>query len=188
MRKNKDVQKLVLTSILISIIVVLQLFAAIIKFGTFQISLVLIPITIGAIILGEKTGALLGFIFGMMVLLTQDAAFFISYGGLAETVFVVLLKGTLAGFVSGFIYKKIKSKKGIVTASFATPVVNTAVFAIGTLTLLSPALKIAADGENSFIYLFTVMIGVNFIIELLITIVLSTAIIRICNIYFKTYK
>lgn len=192
MRKNNDVKKLVLTSILLAIIVILQLFASVVKFGTFQISLVLIPITIGAILLGPKVGALLGFSFGMIVLLTGDAAFFIAYGGLISTVFVVLLKGTLAGFLSGLVYKTLNRNeeniKPILLSSFTTPLVNTGVFALGTLLLLSPALKEAAGGSNSFVYLFTVMIGTNFIIELIITIILVTAIHRICLIYNNMYN
>lgn len=188
MRRNLDIQKLVLTSILLAIVIVLQLFAAVVKIGVFQVSLVLIPITIGSILLGPKTGAFLGFIFGVIVIATGDAAVFMSYGGLA-TVLIVLLKGTIAGFASGFVYdliKKINKNKNdiipCITASIVAPIVNTGVFALGTMIFLRPALTDAAQGENGIVYLFTIMIGFNFLIELLITSLLSPAIVRIVSI------
>lgn len=186
MRKNLDIQKLVLTSILLSIIVVLQLISMFVKIGIFQFCLSLIPITVGAILLGPKIGAILGFTFGVLVLITGDAAFFMSYGEIA-TVLIVLLKGTLAGFTSGIVYNLLKKYKfSSIVASFVTPLVNTTVFVIGTILFLQPALQAAAGGSNGITYLFTTMIGVNFLIEIGITIVLAVAVKRICDLGFKS--
>ena len=47
-----------------AVIVVLQLLSYAIKIGAFNLSLVLIPIVLGAYLYGAKTGAVLGGIFG----------------------------------------------------------------------------------------------------------------------------
>lgn len=47
MKKN-DIQSLVGTAIVSAVVVVLQLLGSFIKFGTFSVSLVLVPIVIGA--------------------------------------------------------------------------------------------------------------------------------------------
>ena len=61
--------------LLTAIVVVLQLVGSFIKFGTFSISLVLMPIVVGAALYGVGAGAWLGFVFGVVVLLSGDASF-----------------------------------------------------------------------------------------------------------------
>ena len=85
-------------------VVVLQLLGSFIRLGVFSISLVLVPIVIGAAICGVGAGAWLGFAFGMAVLISGDAAAFLAIDPVG-TVLTVLVKGTAAGLVSGFVYK-----------------------------------------------------------------------------------
>ena len=85
-------------------VVVLQLLGSFIRLGMFSISLVLVPIVIGAAICGVGAGAWLGFAFGMAVLISGDAAAFLAIDPVG-TVLTVLVKGTAAGLVSGFVYK-----------------------------------------------------------------------------------
>ena len=87
-----------------AIVVVLQLLGGGIRFGIFSISLVLVPIVVGAAIYGWQAGAWLGFAFGMTVLLSGDANAFMVVDPLA-TVLVVLVKGTLCGLIAGLMYK-----------------------------------------------------------------------------------
>ena len=96
--------KLTQVGILTAIVVVLQLVGAFIKFGPFSVSLVLVPIVIGAILCGPLTGAWLGLVFGAVVLLSGDAAAFYALSP-AGTIFLVLFKGTMAGLCSGLVYK-----------------------------------------------------------------------------------
>ena len=69
-----------------------------------MISLVLIPIVIGAATCGPKIGAWLGFVFGIFVLISGDAAAFLSVD-IFGTIVTVLLKGTLCGLAAGYVYK-----------------------------------------------------------------------------------
>ena len=106
MDKNKQISTrlLVLTSALTAMVVVLQLLGSFIRLGVFSISLVLVPIVIGAAICGVGAGAWLGFAFGMAVLISGDAAAFLAIDPVG-TVLTVLVKGAAAGLVSGFVYK-----------------------------------------------------------------------------------
>ena len=56
-----------------ALVVVLQFLGGGIRFGIFSISLVLVPIVVGAAIYGWQAGAWLGFAFGVTVLLSGDA-------------------------------------------------------------------------------------------------------------------
>lgn len=95
---------LVLGAILTALVVILQFMGAFIRFGPFSISLVLIPIVIGAATCGVGVSTWLGFAFGVVVLMSGDAAAFMVVNVLG-TVLTVLVKGTLAGFCAGLAYR-----------------------------------------------------------------------------------
>lgn len=196
MRENTNVKKLVLTSILLAIVIILQLVASAIPLGQFEFSLVLIPIAIGAILMGPKTGALLGLCFSIIVLLQPGTFYFYGFG-YTKTIIIVLTKGTLAGFLTGVIYQSIKNIKGsTIIASLATPIINTSIFALGTIFLLRDAIDDMFEGylstcaqegitpstENPILFLLLIIIGGNFVVEFIITTILAPAIARICNI------
>ena len=109
-----------------SLVIVLQLLV-VIKLGAFNISVVMMPIVVGAALLGPSAGAWLGFVFGVTVLLSGDAALFMSYSVIG-TVITVIVKGTVAGACAGWIYRLFESKNkwiAAITASAIAPVVNT---------------------------------------------------------------
>ena len=108
-QKNTNTQKIVGLGLFTAIVVVLQLLGSFIKFGTFSVSLVLVPVVIGAALYGATAGAWLGFVFGVVVLLSGDAAAFLGVNALG-TVLTVLAKGMLAGYVSGLVYKALENK------------------------------------------------------------------------------
>ena len=87
-------------ALLTALVIILQFVGASIKLGPFSVSLVLIPIAIGAITCGKGIGTWLGFVFGMAVLLSGDAAPFLVVNT-AGTIVTVLLKGMASGFVAG---------------------------------------------------------------------------------------
>ena len=77
-RKNKAGQTAIL-GLFAAIIVVLQLLSYTIKIGTFNLSLVLIPIVLAAVLYGPKYSAILGGVFGLVV--TLASAFGLDAGG-----------------------------------------------------------------------------------------------------------
>ncbi len=192
MKKNLDVKRLVVMSILLAITVLLQAFSSFFKLGVFSITLSLLPIIVGAILFGPKSGALLGFVFSLTVILSGDAAFFMGFG-VFQTLLIVLLKGTLAGFCCGCIYNVFKKHSVIlafVIASMTAPLVNTSIFIIGVLTILRPALYEAAgaSGADALKYMFVGFIGFNFILEFAYCAVLSPVVARICHIGAKIFN
>lgn len=94
--QKMSTQSLVLCAIMTALVIILQFMGAFIKLGTFSISLVLVPIVIGAAICGVGAGAWLGFVFGIVVLLSGDAAAFLAVS-VPGTIITVLAKGTACG-------------------------------------------------------------------------------------------
>ncbi len=103
---NSKTKKIVGIGLFTAIVLVLQFLGGSIRFGVFSISLVLLPIVVGAAVYGWQAGAWLGFTFGAAVLLSGDAAAFLTVDALG-TVLTVLIKGTAAGLCSGLAYKYI---------------------------------------------------------------------------------
>ncbi len=96
--------------LLTAIVVVLQSIGAAIRFGTFSVSLVLMPIVVGAALYGVWAGAWLGLVFGIVVLLSGDAAPFMAINPFG-TIVTVILKGALAGAAAGLVYKLLSGRK-----------------------------------------------------------------------------
>ena len=88
---RSKVQRLTLLALMTALVIVLQLLV-VIKLGAFNISVVMMPIVVGAALLGPSAGAWLGFVFGVTVLLSGDAALFMSYSVIG-TVITVIVKG-----------------------------------------------------------------------------------------------
>ena len=187
MSNNNNTQKIVGLGLFTAIVIVLQLMGSFIRFGTFSISLVLVPVVIGAALYGAGAGAWLGFVFGVVVLLSGDAAAFLGVNALG-TILTVLVKGTLAGLLSGLVYKALENKNrtlAVAVAAVVCPVVNTGVFLIGcklffmeTITGWGEALGYADVGN----YIIYVLVGGNFLFELLFNAVLSPVILRLIRI------
>ena len=187
--KNTKTQKIVGIGLFTAIIVALQLLAASIKFGPFSITLVLAPIVISAALYGIGAGAWLGVAFGISVLISGDAAAFMTINP-AGTVVTVLLKGMLAGLVAGLIYKALESKNktvAVVLAGIACPIVNTGIFLAGCYLFFQEWL-VSVFGTTGFATVVTGLVSVNFAVELGINMVLASVILRVIDIGKKQLK
>ena len=77
--KKMSTQQMVLAAVLTAIVFVLQLVAVMVgHVGIFSLTLCLVPIVIGAATCGIGVGAWLGFVFGVAVLMSGDAAAFLA--------------------------------------------------------------------------------------------------------------
>ena len=184
---------LVLAAVLTALVIILQFMGAFIKLGPFSISLVLIPIVIGAATCGTGVGAWLGFVFGAVVLISGDASLFLAVN-VPGTVITVLLKGIACGLIAGLIYKyTLKLVKNIYIAVIASaivcPVVNTGIFLLGCLVFFLDTVAswaaAAGLGDNVGQYMILGLVGGNFLVELAINIVLTPVITRLLNIKAK---
>lgn len=185
-QKRMSTEKLVFGALLTALVIVLQFLGSFIRFGPFAISLVLIPIVIGAATCGPKVSTWLGFVFGVVVLFTDAAAFLaISVAG---TVITVLLKGMACGLVAGIVYQLLAKKHpyvAVIAAAIVCPLVNTGIFLLGSVVFFLEALRewgVAAGFNNVFAFLIIGMVGLNFLVEMATNIVLSPVIVRIMNI------
>ncbi|MGN0426499.1 MAG: ECF transporter S component [Agathobacter sp.] len=173
--------------LLTAIIIVLQLVASTIHFGVFSITLVLAPIIVGAALYGYKAGAWLGFVFGVFVLIT-DAQVFLAIN-IPGTIITCILKGVCAGLLAGAVYLALSKKNkllAVICAGIAAPVANTGVFLIGCCLFFLDTIKGWAGDTNVGIYMLTGFVGINFIVELAINLVLSAVIVQIINIGKKS--
>lgn len=178
-------QTVVGLGLLTAIVIVLQALAVGIRFGVFNITLVLVPIIVGAALYGWKAGAWLGFVFGVVVLFTDAGAFLAI--NIPGTIITCILKGTLAGLCVGLVYSAIAKKNrtaAVITSAFTAPIVNTGVFLLGCSVFFLDTLKewgAGAGFDNVGVYMVTAFVGLNFVVELAINLVLSSAIVMIVN-------
>ena len=192
MANNKTkTKKMVIGALLTALVFILQFMGASIRFGTFSISLVLIPIAIGAITCGKGIGTWLGFIFGVAVLVSGDASLFWAVN-IPGTIVTVLLKGMAAGFVAGLVYEllvKLFGKKmtyvAAVVAALICPIVNTGVFLLGCLVFFMETVTAWAGGSNVGSYMILGLVGINFIFEMAVNIIFAPAITHIIKVVSK---
>ncbi|MBR4193926.1 MAG: ECF transporter S component [Oscillospiraceae bacterium] len=183
-RSKEQVRKLTLAAMLTAVVVVLALLGTAIKFGTFNINLALVPIVIGAALLGVAYGAWFGFVNAMVILLSGDAAPFLAVS-VFGTIVTVIAKGVLAGLLSGLVYRlleKYNKYAAVVVAALVCPLVNTGIFLIGCRIFFWDTIAQWAAGSgtgSTFTYAIVGLVGVNFLIELAINVILAPAIARI---------
>lgn len=182
--------KMVFAAILTALVIILQFIGQTIRLGPFMISLVLIPIVIGAAVCGPKIGGWLGFVFGIFVLISGDAAAFLAVN-VPGTVITVLLKGMLCGFASGIVYKALEGKNkalAVIVAAIVCPVVNTGVFLLGCAIFFMDTIVLWANGSNVIKYMFLGLVGGNFLVELAINLVFGPTIVRLVNMAEAKFK
>lgn len=192
MNRNQKYRTLTGLALFTAIVVVLQVVGGLLpKIGTFSISLVLIPIVVGAAVYGPKAGAYLGGVFGVVVLIgcitgTDAGGSVLWNANPFLTAVICILKGALAGLASGAIYTVLARKgktsnkvTGTIVAAVICPVVNTGIFVLGLAVFFQDILIAWAGGSSVVYYILVVLIGINFLLELLVNLVLSPVIVRI---------
>lgn len=199
MSKNNNRQKILMLTelaVLTAIVLVLQLcgIAIPLPFLATPVSLVLLPIALGAMKSGPIAGMWLGAVFGVITVIGGvsgrdpfTAVLFSDHPLL--TVLLCMAKAMLAGLACGLVYKALKKKNeylALYTASIITPVVNTGVFILGGL-LMSDTMKsnFVADGQTVIYFLVIGCAGLNFIFELLVNILFAPALRRVLDVLEK---
>ena len=187
--KSFDTEKITYLSLFTALVVVLQYLGGFIRFGTFSVSLVLVPIALGAAICGVWAGAWLGLVFSVMVFITGDAAFFLSLNVIG-TIITVLVKGMVAGLCAGLVYKllvKINNYLAVLVAAIVCPIVNTGIFLIGCSIFFFKDVSAWATAEGMPVgaYMIVFLVGFNFIFELLFNIILAPTVVRLIDLKKK---
>lgn len=174
--------------ILTAVVVVLQSIAKFITLGPFSITLAIMPIVVGGAMYGWKGGAWLGFVFGVVVLITDPTIPILMPVNAVATVLICLLKGMAAGAAAAAVYKLLESKNrwvAIIAAGIVCPIVNTGLLVIGFLLFFHDMLVEWAAGANLASYIIFGMVGANFLVETGVNLLLSTIIDRVLKIVRK---
>ncbi|MDR2559244.1 MAG: ECF transporter S component [Oscillospiraceae bacterium] len=165
------------------------------KIGVFSLTIMAVPMIIGAVTIGKTAGAVLGGIFGVTVLTLPETMFFMNIN-LAGTFFVVVGTRVILGFLCGLMFQgfsKFDKQKiwsygatGLITAMLNT------VFIMGGIALIfgsDPAVREvfgAADaaGFAFFAIIFGAVI-VQAAIEAGICMVIAGSAAKAIHIFFK---
>ena len=196
--QNNKILRMTELGILLALVVVLQ---SISRLGVVTICLCLIPITMGAMLLDWKGGAILGFAFGIIALfwgiVGKDVfTLYLFSANPIMTILICIVKGTLAGIVPALLYKwlskyEYKNSKLIasIVASLSAPIVNTGIFAIGCMIIKNDVTSVAGQlgvsADNFVTLLFVVLIGFNFFIEFGVNAVFSPALHKLTTLLNK---
>ena len=169
--------RLTALGMLTALVVVLQTAATFIRFGSFPITLTLIPIVVAGALYGIASGALIGTVFGLvvlvMVLTGADASgqMMLALHPLITSAACVV-KGTLCGAASAAVYRLLahhSGKAAVVTAAAVCPLVNTGVLYLVLVLFF----------DTSWATVLSAFMSVNFLLELAVNIMLAPAVLRI---------
>lgn len=196
--KSKRIYKLVLISMFIAIMLVMNFtpLGYITVTGAFSITLMTIPVALGATCTGMSGGAILGFIFGLTsflqafgigFMIDPSAAPLFNENPLGYTV-TCFVPRILAGFLAGFVFWLFerKGKTNILAFSLSSaivPVLNTALFMSSYILFYSNT----SFGGVVMNVLLTIL-TINFLIEFLVTILSGTSISKVIYKYVKKLK
>jgi uncharacterized membrane protein len=192
--KNKKIERMVGIALMMALVVVMQALSGIIPpVGGFSISLVLIPIVLGAAVYGVGAGALLGATFGTIVYINcvtgaDPGGAMVFQANPVLCFLVVMGKGVLAGVAAGGIYKmlhKVNPYLAMLSAAIVCPLVNTGIFVACMLLFFNEVLSAWAGGTDVIGYILTGLILANFVPELIINVVFSPAGQRISQVVTK---
>lgn len=197
-QNNKKILEMTELAILLALVVVLQ---SISSLGVVTICLCLIPITLGAMLLDWKGGAILGFAFGLIALfwgiVGKDVfTLYLFTANPFMTIVICIVKGTLAGVVPALLYKwlskfEYKNSKLVasIVAALSAPIVNTGIFALGCMLIKNDVTSVAGQlgvGADNFVtLLFVVLIGVNFFVEFGVNAVFSPVLHKLTTVLDK---
>lgn len=190
-----NVKWMVQVAILLAVMIVLGFTPlGYLKVGAIEITLMVLPVAVGAVVLGPLAGAILGGFFGLTSFIQcfgmsvfGTLIFSISPIGAFVT---CMIPRILCGWLSGLIFqvfRKVDKTKllSIFAGSLSTAVLNTLFFMTALLLLFwkSPAFTdtmaswgVATESVGAFLIVF---IGVNGVVEALVNVVAATAISKV---------
>ncbi|MBQ2767968.1 MAG: ECF transporter S component [Clostridia bacterium] len=191
--QNK-IKRMVGIAFLMAMIIVLQLIGGMIPpiGGLVSLSLVLIPIVVGAAVFGPSGGAILGATFGLIVYIacvngTDPGGAMVFQANAVLCFFVVMGKGILAGVASAWVYALLKKKNvngyvAMLMAAIVCPVVNTGIFLACMALFYGDVLTAWANGSPVLTYVLSTLVLLNFLPELALNVIFSPAGERIVHV------
>ena len=197
-KKKFNTKKMVELSIFIAIII-LMAFTPLgyMKLFVIDITLIVIPVAVGAIILGPTAGAVLGCTFGLtsfiLSLSSPLGAMMLDISPVFRVITCIVPR-ILCGWLTGVVYSVLRkreklSKIAVPAANLACPIFNT-VFFMSALMLFyynTPAVQDMATKMDVFnpIALIFAMVGVNALIEAVACFIIGAAVTKALQVALK---
>ena len=198
MSEKINTKWLVRMGVLIAIIVLMS-FTPIgyLKVGAVEITFIMIPVIIGAVTLGAKSGAILGAVFGITSFIQCFGASPFGAALLSiNWIFTLLtcmvpriLMGWLTGVIFSALYKRDKTKGHVlsfIVASIAAPIMNTVLFVLFVIVLFgSTEYIIEMQAGRNLLAFVAWFVGINGAVEAAVSFLVggsvSKAIYRFVN-------
>lgn len=192
-------RKITYFAILTALAIVLQLtLGQLTIMGVVKLNFTLVIIVVCAMILGTIYAGMLGAIVGVVILLNGV----IGVDGFTNVLFAeqpviitltCILKTALAGVLSGVVFNLFREKNRLVGAfvsATVAPIVNTGVFVFFMLLIKQNLINsgFIDGGKNAFITICVSLVGINFIFEILLSILLAPAVYRVVTIVDKSFR
>lgn len=177
--------RMVQIALFAALVAVLQVLSTVIPMPYVKITLTLIPVVLGGVYFGKGAGVFLGAVFGVVVTGftvsgLDGGAFMMFQARPIMTVFICIAKGMLAGLAAAWVFevlhKKFSRSTSILLSAAVAPIVNTAFFCVFLFIFYPEILQTWAGGTDVWLYMLTVLVGINFVVEFLLNIILCPAI------------
>lgn len=186
-----------LLGILTGLVIVLQLFASAIPMFGITLNFSLIPIALAGIMVGALGGTIVGFVCGLVVFITMavlgqepSTAFLFQTNPFILTV-MCIGKTTLAGAVSGLLFKFISKRSNVVAvgvSSLIIPIINTGVYMLGMVIMKSSVAEFLSMDISTAGVVFAVVFGLiwlNFVLEIVINTIFTPVLYRVIKVIDK---
>ena len=183
---------------LLTAIVILMAFTPLgyLRIGITQITFIVVPVAVGAVLLGPKAGAFLGLVFGISSLMQPES---LAMFGIIpwQTIVVTIVPRILVGLIPAFLFKGLNkvSKKRSLNAAISclvAPLTNTILF-LGFMAFFLRDFMIAQypdiygvfAGKGFWAFYGAMFVGValNIVLEAASCLIIATA---ICNTLWHT--
>lgn len=186
MNQSKFSTKYLVELALLVAIVLLMAFTPIgyIKTLGLEITLIVVPVAVGAVVLGPAAGAILGGVFGVTSFIQcfGMSAFGTILLGINPvfTFLVCVPTRILEGLLTGYIYKGLRQTRlnanvSVTLANLCCPILNTAFF-MGTLVTLFAGTMREQFGMTKVIPFIVGFVGINGLVEALVCFVVGAGV------------
>ena len=194
--KNAKIKRMVGIALLMAMVIVLQFVGSMIPpiGGTVSISLVLIPIVLGAAVYGPSAGAILGATFAAVTIINcitgaDPGGAMVFQANPLLCFLVVSAKSVMCGLGAAWVYNLMKKRNpylAMVCAAIICPLLNTGIFVTCMLLFFKPVLSTWSGGTDVVTYVLTALVLCNFVPEMILNVVFTPAGHQITRIVNKT--
>lgn len=184
--------------VLIALTVVLQLFASAVPIGAVTLNFSLVPMALGAMILGAAGGGILGFVSGAVTFINcailgrePFTAYLFQQSPVILTI-VCFGKTTVAGIVAGIVFSLISRKNitaGAIVSSIVLPIINTGLYVLGMVIMyphVAAYLAMESGAGAVFIAVVTI-IWLNFVLEIAVSAICAPALATVIRVVEKSF-